>query len=266
MAEPEAGVTANTDQRPRFDQEEAEEEAEEEKAVERTPEELPRVPCHIFLPVVPAARVIGKQGANIKAIREQSAMPSKFGPELPHEMQRREDRVAVITGDTAAVQEAISGVLERVFDRSGLPDTAGASARDRDYIVEVLVPEKSGSHLIGQKGDRVKALCQETRCDIRVGQDPVCGLAEQKKARCGQNFKSRRCVCCPQVRISATTMPDAAAAIWRPGVKLQEDCNALRPDVTSGQIAGSSRRADGRRDGMAGMAGMPGQSLKNGSS
>lgn len=55
------------------------------------------------------------------------------------------------------------------------------AARDRDYIVEalkqtkhteawrevtvcvickVLVPEKSGSHLIGQKGDRVKALCQ----------------------------------------------------------------------------------------------------------
>ena len=43
MAEPEAGVTANTDQRPRFAQEEAEEEEEEEKAVERTPEELPRV-------------------------------------------------------------------------------------------------------------------------------------------------------------------------------------------------------------------------------
>ncbi|CAJ1352284.1 unnamed protein product [Effrenium voratum] len=180
-------------------EEEAEEEAEEEKAVERTPEELPRVPCHIFLPVVPAARVIGKQGANIKAIREQSGASVRvLQKELPHEMQRREDRVAVITGDTAAVQEAISGVLERVFDRSGLPDTVEGAARDRDYIVEVLVPEKSGSHLIGQKGDRVKALCQETRCDIRVGQDPVCGLAEQKK-----------------VRISATTMPDAAAAIWR---------------------------------------------------
>ena len=101
----------------------------------------------------------------IKITVKESRFASKWAhwKELPHEMQRREDRVAVITGDTAAVQEAswgggehartartarrgqgrarfvagfvaglekrreaISGVLERVFDRSGLPDTAGA--------------------------------------------------------------------------------------------------------------------------------------------
>ncbi|CAE7471454.1 unnamed protein product [Symbiodinium pilosum] len=139
------------------------EEGDEEvaKAVEQTPEELPRVPCHLFLPVVPAARVIGKRGANIKEIRDKSGAVVKIlQKELPQEMQRREDRVAAISGEPAAVREAISGVLERVFDRSGLPDTADASARDRGYIVEVLVPEKCGSHLIGQKGERVKTLCQ----------------------------------------------------------------------------------------------------------
>ncbi|CAE7597288.1 PEP [Symbiodinium sp. CCMP2456] len=178
----------------------ADTEAEEEgaKAVEQTPEELPRVPCHLFLPVVPAARVIGKRGANIKEIREKSgAMVKILQKELPQEMQRREDRVAAISGEPTAVREAILGVLERVFDRSGLPDTADAPVRDRGYIVEVLVPEKCGSHLIGQKGERVKTLCQETKCDIRVGQDPVCGL-EQKK-----------------VRISASNIQEASAAVWR---------------------------------------------------
>jgi len=178
---------------------EEEEETTQVEETEETPEELPRVPCHIFLPVVPAARVIGKGGASIKAIREQSGANLRvLQKELPHEMQRREDRVAVITGEAQQVQEAIAGVLERVFDRSGLPETAEGSLRDRDYIVEVLVPEKSGSHLIGQKGERVKTLCQETKCDIRVGQDRVSGLAEHKK-----------------VRISGSSATDAAGAIWR---------------------------------------------------
>ena len=56
--------------------------------------------------------------------------------------------------------EAIGGVLERVFDRSGLPERA-EGARDTNFIVEVLVPARSGSHLIGQQGERVKTLCQE---------------------------------------------------------------------------------------------------------
>lgn len=185
----------------------AEPEGEEATEVDQLPPdhetheaaELPRVPCHIFLPVVPAARVIGKGGASIKAIREQSGASLRvLQKELPQEMQRREDRVAVITGEAQQVQEAIAGVLERVFDRSGLPEQAEGSLRERDYIVEVLVPEKSGSHLIGQKGERVKLLCQETKCDIRVGQDRVSGLGEQKK-----------------VRISGSCAADAAGAIWR---------------------------------------------------
>eukprot|EP00435_Cladocopium_sp_Y103_P032942 s1193_g8.t1 len=187
-AEPEGEEATEVDQLP------AEEANEVNEVVE-----LPRVPCHIFLPVVPAARVIGKGGASIKAIREQSGASLRvLQKELPQEMQRREDRVAVITGEPQQVQEAIAGVLERVFDRSGLPETAEGSLRERDYIVEVLVPEKSGSHLIGQKGERVKVLCQETKCDIRVGQDRVSGLGEQKK-----------------VRISGSCVADAAGAIWR---------------------------------------------------
>jgi len=156
-----------------------------------------QVPCHILLAVVEAARVIGKGGASIKAIREQSGANLRvLQEELPHEMQRRKKRVAVITGEAHQVQEAISGVLERVF--AHLPATAGRSLRNRDYILEVLVPEKSGSHLIGQQGERVQALCQETKCDIIVGQVRVSPLAGTK-----------------EVRISGSSASDVAGAIWR---------------------------------------------------
>eukprot|EP00931_Biecheleriopsis_adriatica_P091691 TRINITY_DN65577_c0_g1_i1.p1 TRINITY_DN65577_c0_g1~~TRINITY_DN65577_c0_g1_i1.p1 ORF type:complete len:523 (+),score=152.32 TRINITY_DN65577_c0_g1_i1:67-1635(+) len=178
---------------------EAEQTPEDIQSAEQTPEDLPNVPCHIFLPVVPAARVIGKGGASIRAIREQSGASVKIlQKELPQEMQRREDRVVVITGEPGSVREALGAVLERVFDRSGLPDKVDQSFRERAHIVEVLVPEKSGSHLIGQKGERIRSLSEETNCDLHVVKDPVSGLADQKR-----------------VRVTAGTVDEAAGAVWR---------------------------------------------------
>ncbi|CAK0894829.1 unnamed protein product, partial [Prorocentrum cordatum] len=130
------------------------------------------VPCRLFLPVVPAARVIGKGGASLKAIRESSRADVRvLQKELPREMQAREDRVVVVeAADAAAVRAGIIGVLERVFDRSGLPDGVRATrGSDRPHVVELLVPEKSGSHFIGQRGERIKGLIEETGCDIFIG-------------------------------------------------------------------------------------------------
>lgn len=179
---------------------EAAEEDVAARAVERTPEDLPSVPCHLFLPVVPAARVIGKGGASIRAIREQSGASVKvLQKELPQDMQRREDRVAVIEGTPEQVQEAISAVLERVFDRSGLPEAADTrQLRERALIIEALVPEKSGSHLIGQRGERIRALCEETFCDINVVKEPITGLADQKR-----------------VRIAGNSLAEVSGAVWR---------------------------------------------------
>jgi len=143
------------------------------------------VPCHIFLPVVSAARVIGKNGVSIRTIREQSgANVQILQKELPQEMQRREDRIIVITGTVNEVEQGVHGVLERVFDRSGLPQASDRGNKNgRPHIVEVLVPEKSGSHLIGSRGERIKAMIEETQCDVHVVKEPMVGLADQKRVR-----------------------------------------------------------------------------------
>jgi len=160
----------------------------------------PQVPCLIFLPVVPAARVIGKGGASVKAIREHSGATVRIlQKELPQEMQRREDRVILVSGSGQAVRAGVQGVLERVFDRSGLPTTSkSGSGVERAYIVEILVPEKSGAHIIGARGERIKALIQETNCDLHVVKEPMSGLQEQKR-----------------VRVTGSTADEASRAVWR---------------------------------------------------
>jgi transcription antitermination factor NusA-like protein len=112
-------------------------------------------------------------------------------------MQQREDRVVIISGDASAMQEALRKVLERVFDRSGLPDGADR-LKDRSHIIEVVVPEKSGSHLIGQRGERIKQLIEETHCDLHVVKEPMAELLDQKR-----------------VRVTASSVEDACNAVWR---------------------------------------------------
>lgn len=205
-------------------------------------EDFRKVPCRLFLPVVPAARVIGKSGASIRAIREQTGATVKIlEKELPREMQRREDRVATIEGEPDAVQQAISAVLERVFDRSGLPEgVQGAErGRDRPHVVEVLVPEKSGSHFIGKSGERIRQLIEETGCEITVVKEPVVGLAEQKR-----------------IRIIASSDEEAAGAVWRlqevlaelvAGGVLREEHFELREHsfTNGGYSAATSSRSSG---------------------
>ncbi|CAK0894828.1 unnamed protein product, partial [Prorocentrum cordatum] len=207
------------------------------------------VPCRLFLPVVPAARVIGKGGASLKAIRESSRADVRvLQKELPREMQAREDRVVVVeAADAAAVRAGIIGVLERVFDRSGLPDGVRATrGSDRPHVVELLVPEKSGSHFIGQRGERIKGLIEETGCDIFIGKDPMPGLADQKK-----------------VRVTGASVGEAAAAVWRLQEVLAELAGGgvLRPEhfelregaagggAPGGPAAGRlDRREEGQQD------------------
>lgn len=200
---------------------------------------MEEVPCRFVLPVVPAARVIGKSGSSLRTIREQSGATVRIlEKELPHEMQLREDRVVLITGEASCVREAVDGVLERVFDRSGLPDGARGS-RDRVHTVDVLVPEKSGAHLIGQRGERIKGLIEETSCDINVVKEPIAGLAEQKR-----------------VRVTGGSADDVASAVWAVQGVLAElfAAGVLKPSHFELREA-SDRGAAGGRTGLQSGAG-----------
>ena len=46
-------------------------------------------------------------------------------------------------GEEQTLRQAVSMVLDRVFDRSGLPDAAGRE-RERPHVLDVIVPERAG--------------------------------------------------------------------------------------------------------------------------
>jgi len=134
--------------------------------------------------------------------------------ELPREIQRRDDRVALISaGDPEAMQAALAAVLERIFDRSGLPEAN--RGRRQLHTVEVLVPEKSSSHIVGQGGERIRALIEETGCDMHVSKEPLDGLMEQKR-----------------VRVTADSTEEATNAVWKIQETLMELASGgvLRPE------------------------------------
>lgn len=164
---------------------------------EKSDAPAPLVPCRLLLTAVPAARVIGKGGESVRRIREQSSANVRvLQRELPDSLQRREEHVILISGPTESVRLGLDGVLARVFDRSGLPESQ--RGEERPHIIEVLVPEKSGSHLVGQRGERVRSLIEETGCDVDIVKGTVQGLLEQKR-----------------VRVSGSSVGEVTGAVWR---------------------------------------------------
>lgn len=141
-------------------------------------------PVRLVVRATAGARVIGKRGESIKAIRAISGVNVKIlQDELPEVLKRREECIVMASsGETGALRTAVTAILDRLFDRSGLPDPADRS-RDRPYVLDVIVPERAGGHLVGPGGERVKALQEELGCDIYVQREPLAGIAEQKRVR-----------------------------------------------------------------------------------
>lgn len=141
-------------------------------------------PVRLVVRATAGARVIGKRGESIKAIRAISGVNVKIlQDELPEVLKRREECIVMASsGETGALRTAVTAILDRLFDRSGLPDPADRS-RDRPYVLDVIVPERAGGHLVGPGGERVKALQEELGCDIYVQREPLAGIADQKRVR-----------------------------------------------------------------------------------
>lgn len=142
------------------------------------------VPCRLFVRAVTGARVIGKNGESIKAIRYEShANVRVLLDELPEVLKQQEGAIIDIHGPENSIRQALHGVLERCFDRSGLPPGAMPD-KDKPCIIDVLCPERSAGLLIGPGGDRVRALMEETNCGLDVEKSTVvAGLYAQKRVR-----------------------------------------------------------------------------------
>lgn len=140
------------------------------------------VPCRVLLSGLQVARVIGKNGVLIKELREESAaVVNILDKQLPVAFSNRDERVVLIRGSLQQIGIAMSGILRLAF--GGNAAEKGEVVGDHRRAVEVMIPESSCSHLIGEKGGRIGALMDETKCDLHIVREPVSGLLEQRRLR-----------------------------------------------------------------------------------
>merc|ERR1719486_625560 len=93
----------------------------------------------------------------------------------------RDERVLFVRGSSEQMRVAVGSILRLAFGSSSAAQ--GDDAEEFKRSVEMMVPEASCSHLIGEKGARISAMMEETKCDLHIVREPVSGLAEQKRVR-----------------------------------------------------------------------------------
>jgi len=142
------------------------------------------VPCRLLLSGFQVARVIGKGGAFIKELRESSgAVINILDKQLPVAFMNRDERVVLVRGSLESIMIAVGGIIRLAFGASSPTSGHDVTVEEHQRAVEVMIPEVSCSHLIGEKGTRISSIMQETRCDLHVVREPVSGLSEQKRLR-----------------------------------------------------------------------------------
>ena len=142
-------------------------------------------PCRLIVRATAGARVIGKQGSSIKAIRAATGINSVrvLQDELPDALKRREECIIIVScGEETTLRQAVAMVLDRVFDRSGLPDSADRD-RERPHILDLIVPERAAGGIVGQGGERIRAIIEELGCEVQVSREPLAGIASQKRVK-----------------------------------------------------------------------------------
>ena len=164
-------------------------------------------PCRMIVRATAGARVIGKQGANIKAIRAFAGAHAVriLQDELPEALKRRQECIIMVScGEESTLRQAVSMVLDRVFDRSGLPETAERE-RERPHVLDLIVPERAGGGIVGQGGERIRAIIEELGCEVQVSREPLAGIAGHKR-----------------VKLLARDRKPIEAALWRLQSTLKE--------------------------------------------
>ncbi|CAE8648988.1 unnamed protein product [Polarella glacialis] len=174
-------------------------------------------PCRLIVRATAGARCIGKRGESIKAIRATSGVNVKvLQDELPEEMKRRQECIILAScGEEANLRTAVSMILDRVWDRSGLPESAQRSGQERPFTLDLIVPERAGGGIVGTGGENVRAIIEELGCEVQVSREPLAGIAAQKR-----------------VRLLARERGPVEAALWRLQATLAElaQNEVLRPE------------------------------------
>jgi len=104
-------------------------------------------PCYAILVGRQVPRVIGKAGAYIKELRQESgATIDIVDRQLPAALQQSNVQVALVKGSDAAVHSALTGLVRSARGPQAL---RGVEGEDEDLGFDMLLPEKCGMYLNG---------------------------------------------------------------------------------------------------------------------
>eukprot|EP00913_Durusdinium_trenchii_P012815 g12033.t1 len=139
------------------------------------------IPCRVLLSQWQVKQVLGDKGEeNLKRLRMTSGA----------NVQLLRGLVTVLWADDGVrLRRALNGLLERAYAKRQVGNLRKEDEPD-SHVLEVMIPEVACRHLIGARGDRIKLLREESRCEARLHQTihmspgNVAGIAAQRRVKC----------------------------------------------------------------------------------
>ncbi|CAK8986910.1 Poly(RC)-binding protein 3, partial [Durusdinium trenchii] len=145
------------------------------------------IPCRVLLSQWQVKQVLGDKGEeNLKRLRMTSGANVQLlrGPLLPAAFRARDEFLAVLWADDGVrLRRALNGLLERAYAKRQVGNLRKEDEPD-SHVLEVMIPEVACRHLIGARGDRIKLLREESRCEIHMSPGNVAGIAAQRRVKC----------------------------------------------------------------------------------
>lgn len=147
------------------------------------------IPCRVLLSQWQVKQVLGDRGEeNLKRLRMASGANVQLlrGPLLPAAFRARDEFLAVFWADDGVrLRRALNGLLERAYAKRQVGGLQPKEDQEPEsHVLEVMIPEVACRHLIGARGDRIKLLREESRCEIHMSPGNVAGIAEQRRVKC----------------------------------------------------------------------------------
>eukprot|EP00744_Colponema_vietnamica_P000140 GILI01000266.1.p2 GENE.GILI01000266.1~~GILI01000266.1.p2 ORF type:complete len:385 (+),score=144.43 GILI01000266.1:104-1156(+) len=134
----------------------------------------------LLVPNAFAGAIIGKQGANIKQLREESSAKVQIQESVPGHFER----LVTVSGNYTDVQGAVSFVFDKV--QEGLsPETLSSlsnqsNSANPEVQVKVLVPYNQIGSVIGKSGSVIKQIREESGTRIRISkEDPISPMLDR---------------------------------------------------------------------------------------
>jgi polyribonucleotide nucleotidyltransferase len=163
-----------------------------------------------------AGVVIGKGGANVKAIREKS---SAFISILKSEGDAK-DRVMTVKGTVEHIAQAVFHILSLLLEDKQKKDQEAGSTEPKDetYVLKLLVHKFLAGCIIGKAGTIIKQITADTGARIQVSNEPLPGSAEKSVTLTGTPTATHQAILRVLVQIRENPMrPGSGGALFVPG-------------------------------------------------